>query len=219
MIIQAIAGIGDKQGNTLPLLKSCFMGVLRLKMATDPRWVNIVEKNPAEILTDHAWCEQKAASSAISIIVGFPEFTEVVNEMTALVQEEMDHFRRVHEFIQKRGFVLGRERKDPYVNDLLMFVKKGISRKELLVEKLLVGAMIEARSCERFRILSENIQDEELATFYRELMESEAGHYTMFISLARSIMPRDYVDARWQEFLDYEATVMEKYGKSETVHG
>jgi tRNA-(ms[2]io[6]A)-hydroxylase len=195
------------------------MGVLRLKMATDPRWVNIVEKNPSEILTDHAWCEQKAASSAISIIVGFPEFPEVVSEMAALVREEMEHFSRVHEFIQQRGFVLGRERKDSYVNDLLTFVKKGVGRKELLVEKLLVGAMIEARSCERFRILSENIRDEELASFYRELMESEAGHYTLFITLARSVMPRDYVDNRWQQFLDYESRIMENYGKGETVHG
>lgn len=195
------------------------MGVLRLKMATDPRWVNIVEKNPSEILTDHAWCEQKAASSAISIIVGFPEYTEVVNEMTALVREEMEHFQRVHDFIQKRGFTLGRERKDPYVNDLLKFTKKGVGRAELLVEKLLVGAMIEARSCERFRILSENINDAELSVFYRELMESEAGHYTMFITLARSVMPREYVDARWEEFLEYEASVMENYGKGETIHG
>jgi tRNA-(ms[2]io[6]A)-hydroxylase len=188
-------------------------------MATDPRWVNIVEKNPAEILTDHAWCEQKAASSAISIIVGFPEFPEVVTEMAALVREEMEHFSRVHEFIRQRGFVLGRERKDPYVHDLLAFVKKGVGRKELLVEKLLVGAMIEARSCERFRILSENIRDEELSSFYRELMESEAGHYTLFITLARSVMPRDYVDERWRQFLDYEARIMENYGKGETVHG
>jgi len=195
------------------------MGVLRLKMATDPRWVNIVEKNPSEILTDHAWCEQKAASSAISIIVGFPEYTEVVNEMTALVREEMEHFQRVHDFIQKRGFTLGRERKDPYVNDLLKFTKKGVGRPELLVEKLLVGAMIEARSCERFRILSENINDTELSVFYRELMESEAGHYTMFITLARAIMPREYVDARWEEFLEYEASIMENYGKGETIHG
>lgn len=195
------------------------MGVLRLKMATDPRWVNIVEKNPSEILTDHAWCEQKAASSAISIIVGFPEYTDVVNEMTALVREEMEHFQRVHTFIQQRGFVLGRERKDPYVNDLLKFTKKGVGRAELLVERLLVGAMIEARSCERFRILFENINDAELATFYRELMESEAGHYTMFITLARSILSREYVDARWHEFLEYEASIMEKYGKGETIHG
>lgn len=195
------------------------MGVLRLQMATDPRWVNIVEMNPQEILTDHAWCEQKAASSAISIIVGFPEYTEVVNEMTALVREEMEHFQRVHDFIQKRGYTLGRERKDPYVNDLLKFVKKGVDRPTLLVEKLLVGAMIEARSCERFHLLSEHINDPELSVFYRELMESEAGHYTMFITLARSIKHREYVDKRWFEFLEYEASVMENYGKGETIHG
>lgn len=195
------------------------MGVLRLKMATDPRWVNIVEMNLSEILADHAWCEQKAASSAISIIVGFPEYTEVVNALTDLVREEMEHFQRVHAIIQKRGYTLGRERKDPYVHDLMKFLKSGVDREEFLVEKLLMFAMIEARSCERFRILSENITDPELAIFYRELMESEAGHYTMFITLARSIMPREHVDARWNEFLDYESSIMEKYGKGETIHG
>ena len=178
-----------------------------------------MEMNPQEILTDHAWCEQKAASSAISIIVGFPEYTEVVNEMTALVREEMEHFQRVHDFIQQRGYTLGRERKDPYVHDLLKFVKKGIDRPTLLVEKLLLGAMIEARSCERFRLLSENINDPELSVFYRELMESEAGHYTLFITLARSIKPREYVDARWFEFLEYEGSIMENYGTGETIHG
>lgn len=195
------------------------MGVLRLKMATDPRWVNIVEMNLSEILTDHAWCEQKAASSAISMIVGFPEYPEVVNVLTELVREEMEHFQRVHAIIQQRGFKLGRERKDPYVHDLLKFVKAGAGREEYLVEKLLVFAMIEARSCERFRILSENISDPELAIFYRELMESEACHYTTFITLARSIMPREHVDARWNEFLEYESSIMDKYGKGETIHG
>lgn len=195
------------------------MGVLRLKMATDPRWVNIVEKNISEILTDHAWCEQKAASSAISMIVNFPEYTEVVAALTDLVTEEMDHFRRVHRIIRQRGYTLGPERKDPYVNDLMKCIKSGVSRQEFLVEKLLVFAMIEARSCERFRILSENINDPELAVFYRELMESEAGHYTLFITLARSILPREYVDARWAEYLEYESAIMEKYGKGETIHG
>jgi tRNA-(ms[2]io[6]A)-hydroxylase len=195
------------------------MGVLRLKMATDPRWVNIVEMNLSEILTDHAWCEQKAASSAISIIVSFPEYTEVVNALADLVREEMEHFQRVHAIIQQRGFSLGRERKDPYVHDLMKFIKSGVGREEFLMEKLLVFAMIEARSCERFRILSENLADPELASFYRELMESEAGHYTMFITLARSIMPREHVDTRWNEFLDYESSIMEKYGKGETIHG
>ena len=175
--------------------------------------------NLSEILTDHAWCEQKAASSAISIIVSFPEYTEVVNALSDLVREEMEHFQRVHAIIQQRGFTLGRERKDPYVHDLMKFIKSGVSREEFLMEKLLVFAMIEARSCERFRILSENLTDPELASFYRELMESEAGHYTMFITLARSIMPREHVDARWNEYLDYESAIMEKYGKGETIHG
>ncbi|MBL0913801.1 MAG: tRNA-(ms[2]io[6]A)-hydroxylase [Bacteroidia bacterium] len=196
------------------------MGVLRLKLATDPVWVkNVAERNISEILTDHAWCEQKAASSAISLIVQFPEETEIVRQMSALVREEMEHFQRVHDLIVRRGYTLGRERKDHYVNDLLKFLKKGGSRAGQLVDRLLLGAMIEARSCERFRVLSENVDDTELAVFYRELMESEAGHYTLFIGLARDVLPRETVDQRWAEWLEYESRVIVNYGKGETIHG
>lgn len=196
------------------------MGVLRLKMSTDPHWVkNVVEKNIKEILIDHAWCEQKAASSAISLMVQFPEETEIVKHMSELVQEEMDHFRRVHDLIIERGWTLEKEKKDNYVNELLKFTLKGGDRKAHLVEKLLIGALIEARSCERFRVLSENVEDKKLADFYRELMESEAAHYTMFITLARSVKPREYVDQRWMEWLEYEDSVIQNYGKSESIHG
>lgn len=193
--------------------------MFRLRLPTDPRWANIAEGNLEEILTDHAFCEQKAASNAITLIVNYPELTDLVVEMTALVREEMDHFGRVHDIIIKRGYTLGRERKDDYVGEIMAFMRKGGSRKEQLVERLLFAAMIEARSCERFRVLAENIQDKELADFYTELMISEANHYTTFITLARKYANGIDVDARWQEFLDYEATVIAKYGKSETIHG
>ncbi len=193
--------------------------MFRIQLKTNPKWAQIAENNIEEILTDHAYCEQKAASSAISIIVMFPEYPDVVAKMSELAQEEMFHFQRVHEFIIKKGYKLGRERKDSYVNELVQFVKKGGSREQILVEKLLLGAMIEARSCERFKVLSENIEDEELAKFYRELMESEAGHYTLFISLARGVMPREYVDNRWKEWLEFEETVIAKYGNSDKIHG
>lgn len=196
------------------------MGTFRLKMATDPIWVkNVVENNIKDILIDHAWCEQKAASSAISIMTQFPDFEEVVEKMSALVQEEMEHFRRVFHIILERGYQLEKEKKDFYVNDLLNFMIKGNSREVNLVERLLIGALIEARSCERFRVLSEHIDDEELAAFYRELMESEAAHYTMFITLARSVKPREYVDKRWAEWLAYESEIILNYGKSEGIHG
>ena len=196
------------------------MGTFRLKMATDPIWVkNVVENNIKDILIDHAWCEQKAASSAISIMTQFPDFEEVVEKMSALVQEEMEHFRRVYHIILERGYQLEKEKKDFYVNDLLNFMIKGNSREVNLVERLLIGALIEARSCERFRVLSEHIEDEELAAFYRELMESEAAHYTMFITLARSVKPREYVDKRWAEWLAYESEIILNYGKSEGIHG
>ncbi len=193
--------------------------MLGLKLPTDPRWVSIVEENIDEILTDHAFCEQKAATNGISMIVNFPEYPELVKEMIALVKEEMEHFGMVHDFILKRGGVLGRERKDTYVGELMKFVRKGFLRHIVLIDRLLVSALIEARSCERFRLLSLNIQDKELAKFYHELMVSEATHYTMFIKLAKKYAGDEDVDARWQQFLVFEAEVIAKYGVAETIHG
>jgi tRNA-(ms[2]io[6]A)-hydroxylase len=193
--------------------------MLGLKLPTDERWVRLVESNLEEVLTDHAWCEQKAASNAISTIVHFSEYPELVDLLSAIAIEEMTHFRQVVEVIQARGWTLGRERKDDYVNELLKFVRKGPDRETYLVDRLLFAAMIEARSCERFRLLSEKVSDPELAAFYRELMVSEAQHYTTFIGLARKLVPRADVDRRWQEFLAYEAEVISRYGKRETIHG
>lgn len=195
--------------------------MLKLKMKTDPRWVkNVVERNIEEILTDHAYCEQKAASTAISLIVQYPEHAELVEKMSDLAQEEMGHFRMVFREIQQRGYTLGKERKDSYVNELVKFIRvKGKGREESLADKLLFAAMIEARSCERFKVLSENIDDEGLATFYHKLMISEARHYTMFIKLARELCPTVDVDQRWQDFLAYEAEVISRYGSKEEIHG
>ena len=193
--------------------------MLGLKLPTDPHWVNIVESNIDEILTDHAWCEQKAASNALSLIVNNPECTEMVTALIELAKEELAHFEQVHNLIKSRGMQLGRERKDNYVNELYKFMKKDGSRKQSLVDRLLFSAMIEARSCERFRVLSENIKDPELAKFYRDLMISEAGHYTTFIGFARQYAAAVNVDKRWKEWLDFEAIVIKNYGKQETIHG
>ena len=193
--------------------------MLGLKLATDPRWVKIVESNIEEILTDHAWCEQKAATNAIYIIVNNSEKEELVTEMTRIALEEMEHFQMVHNIIKEKGLVLGRERKDNYVNDLVKFAKKDGSRNDALVERLLFAAMIEARSCERFKVLSENIQDPELAKFYRDLMISEAGHYTTFLGFAKQYQENINVDIRWKEWIAYESSIITKYGKQETVHG
>ncbi len=193
--------------------------MLGLKLPTDPRWVNIVEKNIEEILTDHAFCEQKATSTAISLIVSFPEYTELVQEMTALVKEEMSHFKMVHDIIIKRGWILGRNRKDDYVLQLIKFFPKGGSRTTHLVHRLLYAALIEARSCERFRLLSEELKDKELAQFYKSLMVSEANHYTMFLGFARQYGDRKEVDKKWEELLVFEAEIMKGLGTSETVHG
>lgn len=195
--------------------------MLRLQLPTDPRWVNIVEKNIEEILTDHAWCEQKAASNAITIITINSEYPDLVTDMLALAKEEIEHFEMVHEIIKKRGLTLGRERKDEYVGELAKYMKQSNtgSRVSGFVERMLFSAMIEARSCERFKVLSENIKDEELSKFYWDLMESEAGHYTTFITYARKYGTGIDVEKRWREWLDFEASVIAKYGKSESIHG
>ncbi len=193
--------------------------MLGLKLPTDPRWVNIVEKNIGEILTDHAFCEQKAASTAISLIVTYPEYSDLVTAMTALAREEMGHFRMVHDRILQKGLVLGRDRRDEYVVRLMTFFPKGGSRLDNLIHRLLYAALIEARSCERFRLLSENLEDRDLAEFYRSLMASEANHYTMFLNFARQYGDRKTVDQKWQDLLHFEAEIMKDLGKSETMHG
>ena len=193
--------------------------MLGLKLPTDPRWVNIVEKNLEEILTDHAWCEQKAASNAITIITYNPELTDLVDDLLALVKEELSHFEQVFNIIKERGYTLGRERKDSYVNELYQFMQKGGSRNASFVDRMLFSAMIEARSCERFKVLSENIEDVELAKFYYDLMASEASHYTTFISYARKYGTDVDVDKRWKEWLEHEAKVIANYGKQQTIHG
>ena len=194
--------------------------MLGLKLPTDPRWVDIVEKNITEILTDHAYCEQKAASYAISLIVKYHDIPEIVSKMIALSQEEMEHFKMVHDILIERNELLGMEQRDPYVQDLMKFIKKnGGNYHMVLVDRLLIAAMIEARSCERFRILSEKLSDPKLADFYKQLMVSEARHYTMFIKLAKKYGGEVDVDTRWETILNYEATLMENYGKKETIHG
>lgn len=193
--------------------------MLGLKLPTDPRWVNIAEKNIEEILIDHAHCELKAASTANSLIMSFPEYDDLVKEMVALVKEEMTHFKLVHKRILDRGISLGPDRKDFYVNKLLKFFPKGGSRTTQLVHRLLYAALIEARSCERFRLFSENIKDQDLATFYRDLMISEANHYTLFLNFARNYGERNEVDQKWQALLEYEAEIIKDLGKEATIHG
>ena len=177
-------------------------------MATDPRWVNIAEMNIGHILSDHAWCEQKAAATCISLIVKYAHYEQIVEEVTPIVAEEWGHFRRVLKELKKRGLTFEPPRKDEYVNKLFALEKKGLKPEQVAIEKLLISAMIEARSCERFRLLSLHIQDDELKGFYREFMESEAGHYHTFLHLAKSIIPGDYVKNRWNEYLLAEAEIM-----------
>ena len=183
---------------------------LGLELPTDPRWVNIAQMNIQDILVDHAYCEQKAASSCISLIILHPDREKLVHTLTPIVAEEWSHFERVLEELKKRGLSLGPQRKDQYIEELTRFVKKGGSREQQLVEKLLMNALIEARSCERFKMLWKNIPDPELSAFYYELMVSEAGHYKTFLQLAKEYMQADLVMHRWNEWLTQEATIVGK---------
>lgn len=193
--------------------------MLGLKLKTDPRWANIAESKLEEILSDHCWCEQKAAANAMYIIINNAEKEDLVTEMSKICIEEMQHFQMVHDIIKARGYEFGRERKDDYVNELVKFTKKGGTRNDALIERLLFAAMIEARSCERFKVLSENIKDPELAKFYRELMISEANHYTTFLNFARKYKEKIDIEKRWKEWLQFEGELISNYGKKETVHG
>ena len=181
---------------------------LGLELPTDPRWAGMAGKNIHHVLVDHAYCEQKAASSCISLIVQYPDKDKLVEVLTPVVAEEWNHFERVVVELKKRKLPLGRQRKDEYVEALQKIIRKGGSRDEQLVEKLLINALIEARSCERFKMLWKSIDDKALSEFYYELMVSEAGHYKNFLSLAKEYMPAEYVDSRWRELLEQEAEII-----------
>jgi len=182
--------------------------ILGLQLPTDPRWADIAAIRLEAILTDHAYCEQKAATTCISLIQRYSEREKLVKELAPIVTEEWGHFRMVLNELQKRGWKLGKQRKDEYVNKLIVFQRKGGSEEERMLDKLLTMALIEARSCERFKRLSEGLNDEYLRNFYRRFMESEAGHYTLFIELAETYIDKETVRLRWQQWLEYEAEVM-----------
>lgn len=184
--------------------------ILGLKLPTDPRWVNLAEISLQDILTDHAFCEQKAATQCISLIQLYPDRIELVNALGPIVTEEWGHFRMVWAEMQKRGFALTRQRKDEYVNLLLQQEPKGVSPETKLLNKLMICALIEARSCERFRLLSENLEDEALKKFYYKFMVSEAGHYRLFIELAEIYFPVEKVREAWQQWLHIEEWVLEQ---------
>ena len=182
--------------------------ILGLELPTDPRWVNLAEISIVDILTDHAYCEQKAATYCISLIQRYNQRSEIVKALSPIVTEEWGHFRMVLSELEKRGLNLGRQRRDEYVNALQKLVQTGGSEEGRLLDQLLFMAMIEARSCERFKRLSEGLGDSYLRKFYRRFMESEAGHYALFIELAETYIPKERVRKRWKEFLKYESEIM-----------
>ena len=193
--------------------------MLGLKFETATSWVDVAKSGLEQVLTDHAFAEQKAASNAVSIIINYSEETKLVQAMSDIAIEEMEHFKMVHDFMVARGMVLGREQKNDYAKHLHSFFTKTKDRTDALIQRLLIAALIEARSCERFKVFSENIEDEELSAFYQELMVSEANHYTVFLGFARAYQDRTIVDKKWDDLLAYEAEFMKNRGKTARVHG
>jgi len=193
--------------------------MLGLQFDTETSWADIAKVNLEQILTDHAFLEQKAASNAVSIIINYSEETELVKEMSNIAIEEMQHFKMVHLLMVKRGMVLGREQKNDYAIRLQKFFNKTKDRTNALVQRLLVAALIEARSCERFKVFSENMEDEELSKFYKNLMISEANHYTIFLKFAREYQDRAIVDEKWNALLAFEAEMMIERGNVAKIHG
>lgn len=193
--------------------------MLGLKFETETSWAEIAENDLQQILTDHAFAEQKAASNAVSIIINYSEETEMVQAMSEIAIEEMQHFKMVHDIMIARGMVLGREQKNDYAKHLHSFFQKTSDRTDALIQRLLIAALIEARSCERFKVFSDNLNDEELSTFYKDLMISEANHYTTFLGFARKYQDRKIVDKKWEGLLAYEAEFMKNRGKNARVHG
>ena len=193
--------------------------MLGLKFETSTSWVEIAQSGLQQVLTDHAFAEQKAASNAVSIIINYSEETALVSAMSDIAIEEMEHFKMVHEFMVARGMVLGREQKNDYAKHLHSFFPKTKDRTDALIQRLLIAAMIEARSCERFKVFSENIEDQELSEFYKDLMVSEANHYTVFLGFARQYQDRKIVDKKWDGLLAYEADFMRNRGTTAKVHG
>jgi tRNA 2-(methylsulfanyl)-N6-isopentenyladenosine37 hydroxylase len=193
--------------------------MLGLQFETSTSWAEIAEDNLEQILTDHAFAEQKASANAISIIINYSEETDLVKDMSDIAIEELEHFRMVHQLMIKRGFVLGREQHNDYAKSLQKFFPKTKDRQTALINRLLVAALIEARSCERFKVFSENMQDEELSKFYKDLMVSEANHYALFLRYARKYMDRKIVDEKWKSLLAFEAEMMKSRGTKATVHG
>ena len=193
--------------------------MLGLKFETETSWAEIAKNDLQQILTDHAFLEQKAASNAVSIIINYSEETELVSAMSEIAIEEMEHFKMVHDLMKARGMVLGRAQRNDYAKDLQSYFVKTKDRTEALIQRLLVAALIEARSCERFKVFSENLEDKELSNFYKDLMISEANHYTLFLGFARKYQDKEIVNKKWNDLLAYEAELMKKGGKIAKVHG
>ncbi len=181
------------------------MSYPELRSSTDPKWVRRMEERPLELLSDHAHNELKAASTAQAWLLKNPTDGQLVLELAKLAAEEMEHFERVVRLLYGRGGTLQPVDNNVYADRLLKGSAK--TRREPFLDRMIVAALIEARSCERFVLLAENLQDEELATLYRELIPCEVGHNELFIDLTRAAFP-ELADARIEQLFELEAEVL-----------
>jgi tRNA-(ms[2]io[6]A)-hydroxylase len=193
---------------------------LPLKSATSPNWARDVLREPLALLNDHAHLEKKAAANALELLNRWPEPNPPENwitAMTAIARDEVEHLAVVCRLLARRGGRLTKQHSNPYASALRQLVRKGEGRDEL-VDRLIVSALIEARSCERFKLLAEFSQDAELAKLYRGLWASEHGHYRMFLQLAERVDSRESVERRWDQMLDAEARIIQSQEVGPRMH-
>ncbi len=187
-----------------------------LRAPTPDTWILAVLNDFPAFLQDHAACERKASAAAMSMVTKFPDFEALVEPMICLAKEELAHFHEVYRLMHKLGVPLGTDEKDPYVTALLKPVRH--SRQEYFLDRLLVASVIEARGCERFSLVGEALNGQELGSFYQRLAREEAGHYMIFLRLARHYFPEQQVHERLQYLLDAESTAMLAVPARAAVH-
>lgn len=178
----------------------------KLGFPTPEAWLEAVLEDFDCFLIDHAAAEKKASGMAISLVSHYPDKPDIVKAMIDLSIEEMVHFREVVKIMTERGLQLGDDKKDSYVNELRKLMRKGSA--VYMMDRLLIGSVIEARGCERFGLVAEALEDGPLKKFYTAITESEAKHETLFIDLAKNYFPHDEVDRRLEQLLDSEAKIV-----------
>lgn len=179
-----------------------------LRAQSSPQWLEAVTNDFDSFLIDHAANERKASANALSLVVHYPDQGLLVDTLIEIAREELDHFQQVYQWMKRRNLTLGRDEKDPYVNQLLKATRN--DREGRLTDRLVLGSVIEARGCERFGLIAKTIEDEDLSKFYHDLAKSEAQHREDFLKVARAVIDPVKVDEALDRWLDKEAEVLNR---------